>query len=83
MRLRACLFLEYFGSVVDTHTGISNMQQEGKTALIHAAKNGFADKVRLLLNAGADQNAKDYVRDGRCFGLVLCLDIEVIPAVFF
>ena len=36
--------------------------QRGCTALIHAAANGHADCARLLLDAGADKDAKDYVR---------------------
>ncbi len=39
-------------------------------ALIHAAQNGHADCARLLLDAGADKEAKDYVRDGFCAGRV-------------
>ncbi len=36
--------------------------QDGYTALIHAASNGHAACVRLLLDAGADKEAKDNVR---------------------
>ncbi len=36
--------------------------QIGSTALIFAAHNGRADCVRLLLDAGADKDAKDKVR---------------------
>ena len=36
--------------------------QLGQTALIRAAGNGHAECVRLLLDAGADTNAKDEVR---------------------
>ena len=35
--------------------------QDGLTALILAAKNGEADCVRLLLDCGADKDAKDKV----------------------
>ncbi len=35
--------------------------QDGYTALICAAENGHADCSRLLLDAGADQNAKSEV----------------------
>ncbi len=41
--------------------------QRGSTALICAALNGRADCVRLLIDAGADKDAKDHVRVGRCF----------------
>ena len=36
--------------------------QNGKTALIQAALTGKADCVRILLDAGADKEAKDTVR---------------------
>ena len=36
--------------------------QFGCTALMEAARNGHADCARLLLDAGADKNAKDEVR---------------------
>ena len=36
--------------------------QYGYTALIWAARNDHADCTRLLLDAGADKNAKDEVR---------------------
>ena len=37
-----------------------NLQDfEGKTALMHAAGNGHAEIVRLLLEAGADRNLRD------------------------
>ncbi len=36
--------------------------QRGNTALICAAENGHADCARLLLDAGADKNAKTNVR---------------------
>jgi hypothetical protein len=39
--------------------------QRGATALIFAAVTGHADCVRLLLDAGADKNAKDKVRASR------------------
>jgi ankyrin repeat protein len=41
--------------------------QGGYTALMWAAGNGHADCVRLLIDAGADKEAKDHVRVGRCF----------------
>ena len=36
--------------------------QGGNTALILAGWNGHADSTQLLLDAGADKNAKDNVR---------------------
>ena len=36
--------------------------QGGTTALIHAAVNGRAECVRLLIDAGADKEAKNDVR---------------------
>jgi ankyrin repeat protein len=35
------------------------------TPLIHAAENGHADCVRVLLDAGADKDAVNEVRCGR------------------
>ncbi len=40
--------------------------QRGWTPLISAALNGYADCVHLLLNAGADTNAKTGVRVDSC-----------------
>ena len=39
--------------------------QTGRTALIEAAASGRADCVRLLIEAGADKEAKTNVRVGR------------------
>ena len=36
--------------------------QDGSTVLIHAAANGHTDSVRLLLESGADMEAKNDVR---------------------
>ena len=47
--------------------GFDSESQHGTTALIWAAHNGHADCVRLLIDAGADKDAKDQVRVGRCF----------------
>jgi hypothetical protein len=44
----------------------STLAQGGWTALMHAAYNGFADNVRLLLDSGADKNAKNQVRPSLC-----------------
>ena len=41
--------------------------QDGWTALIWAAWNGHTECVRLLIDAGADKDAKDQVRVGQCF----------------
>jgi hypothetical protein len=38
------------------------LTQSGRTALIQAAQNGHTDCVRLLVQAGADKDAKDNVR---------------------
>jgi hypothetical protein len=41
--------------------------QGGNTALIYAASSGHADCVRLLIDAGANKDAKTNVRDSQCF----------------
>ena len=41
------------------HTSI----QDGDSALIHAVRGGHTDCVRLLVEAGADKETKDSVRD--------------------
>ena len=41
--------------------------QRGYTPLIWAAAVDRADCARLLIDAGADKDAKDSVRVGRCF----------------
>ncbi len=46
--------------------GDSNLQ-DGWTALSIAAQNGRADCVRLLIDAGADKDAKTKVHVGRYF----------------
>jgi ankyrin repeat protein len=50
--------------------------QSGCTALIYAAANGHADCARLLLDAGADKNAKDVVRD--CFAVSAAVRVFVL-----
>ena len=56
------------------------LAQGGHTALMEAARHGHADCARLLLDAGADKEAKDCVRaspgaDGwRCMGRWRCGD---------
>ena len=42
------------------------------TALIRAAQAGHADCVRLLLDVGADKDAKEYVRAAR---IIVCVCI--------
>ena len=56
------------------HTCASDMPtplcaQEGSTVLINAAENGHADCVRLLLESGADMEAKNNVRAAVAFNL--------------
>ena len=53
------------------------------TALMSAAVEGHADCVRLLIDAGADKEAKDNVRVGRCLLIVApyCLFL-LFPATF-
>ncbi len=48
-------------AVVTAYIG-NTRAQDGKTALIVAAKEGYADCVRLLLDAGADAEVEDDVR---------------------
>ncbi len=56
--------------------------QSGLTAVMYAAAHGHLDCARLLLDAGADKNAKDNVRIGslrdvfcaRMFGKFVCVD---------
>ena len=43
--------------------------QDGWTALIQASVNGHTDCARLLIEAGADKEAKDNVRAGRVLSL--------------
>ena len=40
----------------------ANDTQDGSTALIRAAEYGRTDCVRLLVDGGADKDAKDIVR---------------------
>jgi hypothetical protein len=46
---------------------IESDSQNGQTALIVAAASGQADSVRLLIAAGADKDAKGWVRAGCSF----------------
>ena len=48
--------------VVQMGTHAQGVFAGGRTALILAAKEGNTECVRLMLNAGADKNAKDKVR---------------------
>jgi hypothetical protein len=49
---------QFWGVVCGT---FGSYAQDGRTALMRAANNGHADCVRLLLDAGANKNAKDRV----------------------
>ena len=54
--------------MVAAHWGGGGALQDGYTPLIYAACGGHADCARLLLDAGADKNAKDRVRaSARCW----------------
>ena len=48
-------------------SGGESDSQLGFTALIRAAECGHVDCVRLLIDAGADKEAKNEVRMGCCF----------------
>ena len=50
--------------------------QGGSTALIRAAHEGRTDCVRLLLEAGAEKDAQNYVRAIKC--CTLCLPITSV-----
>jgi hypothetical protein len=56
--------------------------QWGSTALTCAAEEGHADFVRLLLDTGADKDAKDDVRVGRCFTVTTSYFGLHVPNVF-
>ena len=56
-----CMFIFLVSGVVRSQYPHTRDQTE-KTALILASWNGDAECVRLLLDAGADKNAKDRVR---------------------
>ena len=47
--------------------GGESKSQGGWTALLNAALHGHADCLKLLIDAGANKDAKDNVRDGHCF----------------
>jgi hypothetical protein len=52
--------------------------QDGRTALMRAANSGHKDCVRLLLDAGANKNAKDRVRGGSVWYVdVVCVLISM------
>ncbi len=56
------VFFWFDGGDGDTLVRTYTRVQEGKTALIYSAISGHADSARLLLDAGADTNAKANVR---------------------
>jgi hypothetical protein len=59
--------LHVVAAAAATHGHTRSRAQNGWTALICAATNGHADCVRLLLDAGADKEAKDSVRASAVF----------------
>ena len=79
----SCVSTDYllmFCCVFTTHA------QRGWTPLISAALNGYADCVHLLLNAGADTNAKTGVRVDSCiwsgFAAVHLLPVSLLEWCF-
>ena len=67
---RQLLSMILCGAWVLHGVGECNTWQLGWTALMHAASKGRADCVRLLIDAGADKEAKDNVR------------VSVVSAIF-
>jgi ankyrin repeat protein len=64
-----CVCLSWIGRL-----GKSDLLQRGGwTALIRAAMHGHADCVRLLLDAGADKEAKNDVRGRVIFRIIFSL----------
>ncbi len=59
--------------------------QDEDTALMHAVRWGHADCVRLLLDAGADKEAQDNVRDRspRQNGAYLCISRALFVFIHF
>ena len=53
---------------VDVYCGA----QDGDTAMIRASVNGCTDCVRLLVDAGADKDAKNHVRVHCCIASLQC-----------
>jgi hypothetical protein len=60
--------------IVGHNAGISILpkSQNGETALIQAVRGCHVDCVRALLEAGADIEAKDFVRDVTCRQRIFC-----------
>ena len=52
------------------------------TALIYASDRGHADCVRLLLDAGADKNAKGPVRASRSLRLAIVTMVSSLLCIF-
>ncbi len=52
--------------------------QNGYTALIRAAANGHVDCVRVLLEGGANMEARDHVRCTLMLCLRLCICLFVL-----
>ncbi len=66
----------------DALSWLRRSSQDGYTALISAAAYGHADCVRLLIDAGANKEAKNGVRASRCFAGYL-LGLVYLIAIYF
>ncbi len=62
-------------------SGVESDSQTGWTALMRAAARGHADCARLLIDAGADKDARNNVRVGRCLA-PSCLFSHFLTVVF-
>jgi hypothetical protein len=63
----------WFRSLLLFHKFDLNWRQVGSTALIIAAERGNSNCARLLIDSGADKEAKDKVCNGRCFAAAFFL----------
>ncbi len=63
------------------YSRLSARTQNGQTALMCAAENAHADCVRLLLDAGADVNARDRVPCG-CLRMISMRNSGLVSADF-